>query len=121
MEIIPFLHSFIIPFIRYCLSGSVAVIAHFSVLVVAVELFSANPTLSTALGFLCGTIVNYLLQYHWTFRATGKHHHVFLRYCIVNAFTMSLNVLIFWTLTELVGLWYFYSQFCATGVVKTRF
>jgi putative flippase GtrA len=104
-------------FAKYFVSGSVAVIIHFSILTVLVEIYSANPTLSTSLGFCVGTIFNYLLQYHWTYSASGDHRKVFLIYISVTLSMLCMNALLFWIQVELIGVHYLLAQIMATGVV----
>jgi putative flippase GtrA len=59
--------------IRFASVGAVGTVAHYSVLVAAVELFGAHPTLGTAFGALVGAITNYVLNYHFTFASDEKH------------------------------------------------
>jgi len=105
--------------LRYLVSGGSSVVAQFGVLTVLVEQLHMDPTFSSAVGFVVGCIVNYLMLYYWTFKANGKHLVVAARYCLVTSFTLLLNISIFWTLTELLRVWYLLSQVFATGAVAT--
>lgn len=99
---------------RFCIAGALSVATHYFVLVTLIELFKANPTLSSAVGFASGCVVNYLLLYFWAFRSSACHHIALLRYLTAMSGSMGINVFIFWILTEKVGMWYPISQFFAT-------
>lgn len=104
-------------FIRYLFAGLAAVIAHYIVLVILVEMGEVNATVASASGFCVGVMVNYKLQYHWTFRATGPHSRMLPRYLGVTLVTLGINTGIFWILYELLGLFYPLAQAVAIGVV----
>ena len=80
-------------------------------------MFNADPTLSTSLGFCVGTAFNYLLQYYWTYSASGDHRMVFLFYISVTLSMLCVNALLFWIQVELIGIHYLLAQIMATGVV----
>ena len=102
--------------VRFLVSGALAVFTQFVVLICLVELGGLNKTFSSGLGFSCGGIVNYLLLYFWAFKSNGQHHLVVFKYLIAMCFSLSINVTVFWTLTEKLGIWYPLSQCGATTV-----
>ena len=102
---------------RYVISGGTAAVVHFAVLTTLVELFSVNPTIATSIGFVIGSTVNYTLQYHWTFDADGPHHVMFTRYASVTATTLSINAGLFWTFTNVFGIFYLIAQVISTGLM----
>ena len=102
---------------RYLISGGTAALVHFAVLTALVEWFSAQPLLATSVGFLIGSLINYLLQYHWTFEADGRHHIMLSRYAAVALTTMSINSVLFWTFTEQFDMYYLLAQLVATGMM----
>lgn len=104
-------------FFRYTVAGSMAAVAHFTVLWILVEWFGVYPTYASAIGFCVAIFVNYSLQYYWTFRAKGPHGVLFLRYLVVTLLMLGVNTLIFWTLNEAMGIYYLVAQVVATGCV----
>jgi putative flippase GtrA len=104
-------------FLRYITAGSMAVSVQFALLTVCVEMAGILPTMSSAIGYICGASTNYVLQYYFTFRATGQHLRTFLIYVAVNLFTLCINLVIFWLLTNAFGIWYVISQAVAVCVV----
>ena len=104
-------------FIRYCISGGIAAVMHFSVLILLIEWVGLNPTLASATGFCAATCVNYSLQYYWTFMATGPHSVIFARYVMVTLTMLGVNTGLFWTLNEVYDIHYVIAQAAAIGTV----
>lgn len=102
---------------RYLVSGGTGAVIHFSILTALVAWLDVNPVVSTTIGFIIGSMVNYLLQYHWTFSADGPHHVMLTRYAVVTSATMLLNGQLFWLLTSQVGMHYLIAQFIVTGII----
>jgi len=105
-------------FFRYLVSGGTATSVHFSVLIAFMEYApQINATIATTAAFFVAVLVNYNIQYHWTFKVTGSHKRFFIRYICVTFVTMALNASVFWYYYEWVHLSYLFSQFFATGLV----
>jgi putative flippase GtrA len=102
---------------RYVVTGVSSVLAQFGVLSFLVEGFNVDPTLSSGVGFFVGCLVQYFMLYYWAFNSTAKHFVVALKYTMVILFTGILNVVLFWMLTEGLGLWYLFSQVFSTIVI----
>ncbi len=111
--------NFTFTFIRYFISGGTAFLVHMGLLILHMEYnpIKINPTLATTIAFGCACIVNYMIQYHWTFKVTGSHKRFFSRYILVTIVTMCLNAGIFWYLYEKMYVPYIISQTIATGFV----
>lgn len=104
-------------FLSYISVGAICVAAHFCILVFFVEYLKLNPTLSSGIGFVLASSLNYLLQRKLTFRSDMDHYRAFTRYCMVTTLTMCLNILLFWTLTEAMGIYYLFAQAQVTIVI----
>ena len=111
--------NFIFTFIRYFISGGTAFLVHMGLLILHMEYspIKIDPTLATTIAFGFACIVNYLIQYHWTFKASGSHKRFFSRYIFVTSITMCLNAGIFWYCFEKMYFPYIISQIIATGFV----
>ena len=128
-------NNFFLTFIRYGNSGGLATAVHFSVLIALLEYQLTTPLHASMIGAGCGFLVNYHIQFHWTFKVNGSHKRYFIRYLLVSATMFGLNAFIFWLVTgpELFALLktipypkgipqpenirYWYAQVIATGVV----
>jgi putative flippase GtrA len=87
------------------------------ILITLAEKASFDPTFASALGFCMAVIVNYKMQYHWTFKSAGSHKTIFTRYVFITFIMLGVNTLIFWFLYEVQGLVYLLAQIIATGMV----
>jgi len=130
-------HGFFKTFIRYAISGGLATAVHFCVLILLIEYQLTSPVQASMIGAGCGFLINYHIQFHWTFKVIGPHRRFFIRYLIVSSIMFGLNAGIFWlaTGTELFTLLqnipfpkqlpitqpkniaYWYAQIIATGIV----
>jgi len=104
-------------FLRYVISGGTAMAVHFAVLIVLVELVGTDATLASATGFCTASLVNYTLQYYWTFKAQGAHRVTFFRYVGVTSMTLVINTVLFWFLNVHVGMGYLGAQAISISVV----
>jgi putative flippase GtrA len=102
---------------RYGLSGCAAVAAHLTVLIFLVELAGSPPVLASVLGFACATLINYALQHRFVFSRFRDHSLYFPCYLAVSLGTLTLNTLLFWTLSSGLGIHYLASQVITIGVI----
>ena len=103
-------------FVRFCLVGSVGTVAHYSVLVMIVH-FQGKPILGSTVGFVSGALVNYALNYRYTFQSASRHHGTLAKFFTIACAGLMLNTLIMGLLIEFLDIHYLVSQICATAVV----
>ncbi len=106
--LIAFSQSRIGELFRYGIAGSIAVLVHLLVLAVLVEVWAVNETLASAIGFICATPVNYILQKKYVFNSSAKLITSFSIYCIITISTLMLNTILFWTLSTVTN-WHYVS------------
>lgn len=97
--------------------GSIGTACHYAVLVILVELAAAHPVVSSSLGFAIGAIVNYGLNYRYTFRSSQPHSRAFSRFAAVACCGALLNALLVYGLVGPLGIHYLLAQFIATAAV----
>lgn len=102
---------------RYLIAGGTAFVVQMLVLIFLVEFFSFNEVLATAIGFLCATPVNYLLQKRFVFRCHAPAGKSFVVYCVVTIVTMMLNVELFYLMLKYSGLHYTVCQVITTAII----
>jgi len=125
----------LLTFLRYLVSGGLATAIHFTVLIVLIDYQLTSPLHASMLGAGVGLLINYQIQFHWTFKATGSHTLIFTRYLVISSIMFGLNAGIFWlattpeclillnsipfpaSLTQPKNMAYWYAQIIATGVV----
>jgi putative flippase GtrA len=103
-------------FARFAAAGAVGTATHYCVLIALVELASVAPAAAAAAGAVVGATVNYLLNYHVTFRSRSSHVATFARFAVVALAGMILNAGIVFLFVRL-GMHYLIGQFVATAVV----
>ena len=97
--------------------GGISAIAHYGVLIAFTELLSVSPLISSTLGFISGGIVNYLLNYHFTFRSEKAHSAAIQRFFIVAFTGMVINTGLMAVFYEWLDIQYLLAQVVTTAFV----
>ena len=95
--------------------GAVGTAAHFAVLVMLVQFMATDPVVASMIAFPVAAVINYVLNYHLTFRSRNPHHMALPKFLTVAAVGFCLNTLIMAVAT--VWLHYLFSQVLAALVV----
>lgn len=101
----------------FTLVGILGTLVHFVVLTVLVELVFVNPVGASAVGAVCGAIVNYILNYRLTFKSDKPHIEAFPRFISVASVGFVLNALLMYFFVEAVEMFYILAQVITMGVV----
>jgi len=104
-------------FVRFAGVGCLSAIGHYGLLIFLVQLVRTDAVLASAAGALLGAVINYLLNYHFTFQSSKKHHESIAKFVVVAAVGLGLNTLFMWIMVNLLGLHYLLSQLVTTGLV----
>jgi len=77
---------------RAQLSSLLATLADYGTLFLCTEVFHVWYVISTAVGALLGAVVNFMINRHWSFRAShGRISHQAFRYTVVSGGSLILN------------------------------
>lgn len=90
----------IVRFVLHCLSGLIAVIAHYGVMYLCLAL-GGSATISTSIGFLVGALAKFLLSYHHVFSPNRAKRSAALHFVISLGVQFLLNLALFSFLLEL--------------------
>ncbi|MGB8338726.1 MAG: GtrA family protein [Burkholderiales bacterium] len=102
-------------FMRYAGVGAIGTAGHFAVYITLVNL-RLGVTASSAVGFVVGALINYWLNYHYTFNSDQPHRLAMAKFFTVALVGLALNTLIVFILDHLQ--WHFLlAQAAATIVV----
>ena len=104
-------------FVRFAGVGCMSAIGHYGLLILLVQVAHADAVLASAAGALLGAVINYFLNYHFTFQSSKKHHESIAKFVVVAAVGLGLNALFMWIMVNLLGLHYLLSQVATTGLV----
>ncbi len=102
---------------RYGVAGGAGVVAHIGVLHVLVQYVGVDPVPASAAGFACALPVNFLIQQHYVFRIADYPLRRAMRYLVVTAFAGVLNTILYWVVTDIVGVHYLIGQLFVIGVI----
>jgi putative flippase GtrA len=97
--------------------GAIATIIQYAIFILLIEFFYVEAVMASAFGYGLSSILNYLLNYHFTFSSNAKHSVAALKFTIVVIVGLSLNSLIMYILVNLFSCHYLLAQIITTGVV----
>ena len=103
-------------FARFVGVGLAAAAAHFSTLALLVEMDAVGPVLASAVGFIVGGMVSYILNRRFTFDATRSHAGAVPRFIVVAGVAFVLNEALMWLFVHEAGIFYLLAQFLTTGI-----
>lgn len=104
-------------FVRFAGVGVIGTGAHYLVLISLVQLLGTNAVLASNFGALVGALVNYILNYHFTFQSSKRHREALSKFLVVAAVALVLNGLFMFWLNWLLGLYYLLAQIITTLLV----
>jgi len=96
--------------VKYGLVGLLGTALHFGALLVLVEALRMHPVPASAAGFILVVIVSYLLNRKWTFQATASGWKPLLKYLIVSASGLLINISILYVTVDLLQWHYLIGQ-----------
>ncbi len=103
-------------FLKFANSGAVGTAAHYAVLWSLVNILDTDPVVGSAVGAMTGAGVNYVLNYHWTFKSELPHSRTLPRFLTIAVFSLALNTWIMAMLISKTTLHYLIDQLIATGI-----
>lgn len=106
-----------IGFAKYVAAGATSVVIQFGLLKFLVDICQFNETLSSTVAYIIASIALYLMMYYWAFQSNGSHAVAATRYCFTSTMMLGVNFLIFWVMTNPLGIWYMYSQAVASTTI----
>lgn len=97
--------------------GVIGTMAHYSILLAMVEWGGLTSVTGSAIGFVAGALVNYSLNYKYTFRSSASHGVALPKFMTVAVVGFCLNALFMMTGTRWLPLHYLIVQMLATGTI----
>ncbi len=97
--------------------GAIGTAGHYFTLVTLVELAGLVPTYATTAGFIVGALINYILNYHFTFRSNKRHRETLSKFLLIALIGALLNYAIMYAGTNYSDIHYILIQLLATGLV----
>jgi putative flippase GtrA len=104
-------------FTRFAACGAVGTLAHYLLLVLLVQGGGSPPVAASSAGFVLGAVVNYTLNYRYTFHSTQPHRETMWKFFVAALIGALANAALMSILIQHVNLYYLVSQVIATGIV----
>jgi putative flippase GtrA len=106
-----------VQFLSFAGMGVIATLVQYAVLVVFVDTIGMNATLASGIGYGTGALVNYALNYRYTFRSKRNHSEAVVKFALVACVGLALNSVIMFVLSSEAHVHYLLAQILATGIV----
>ena len=104
-------------FLRFVLVRTAATITTYAVLIVGVEGLHIDAIAASVVGYVLGIMVNYILNYRFTFGSGQRHHVVIPKFLTVMVIGMFINAAVMYMGINWLGFHYMLAQLAAVGVV----
>jgi putative flippase GtrA len=104
-------------FLMFAGLGVIGTLGHYTVLVVLVQFWAVDPVFASSLGFVVGAVINYILNYHFTFQSQKRHSEALTKFLIVAIIGAGINGFIMYIGVENTRINYMIIQLFATLVV----
>ncbi len=104
-------------FLLFAGVGAVGTLGHYTTLIVLVQFWAVDPVFASSLGFVVGAVINYILNYHFTFQSNKRHTEALTKFLIVATIGAGINGSIMYVGVENTSINYLVVQIFATGVV----
>lgn len=101
-------------FIKFLGVGGIATSVQYLLLLFFVEFGLFSAAVASAVGYVCASVVNYLLNYYLTFRSDAKHHVAGLKFIVVVFVGLILNTTLMYLFVNILEIYYVISQLIAT-------
>lgn len=112
-----FLPGWLRQFVTFFWVGILSAVAHYSVLISMVELGSYSPVVGALSGYVCGGMISYGLNRHFTYESDRPHREATWRFVVV----AGVGFVLTWGFMQLFSahwLWpYLPAQIITTGIV----
>lgn len=101
-------------FIGYLISGTIATIVHYTLLIYLVEIYFSPVIIASSAGFIGGAITGFTLNKQFVFNDHTAVKTAGFKYTIMVITSAGLNMLLLFLLTKFMHLYYLFAQIIAT-------
>ncbi len=109
--------AFFVELSKYGVVGLIGTAVHYTIMAILIRGFSVEVVLSSTSGAMAGALVNYVLNYFYTFRSDKHHHEAMVKFWLIASLGWGLNAGILAVNEYLLGINVILAQLTATAVV----
>ena len=113
------LEALILQFAKFSGVGAIGTVGHYLTLIFLVQILGFPPVIGSTCGFIVGALINYYLNYTYTFASNKSHREAMTKFFVVAFLGMCLNAAIMFAGIYYLQMNYILSQIIATGIVLT--
>lgn len=108
--------------LRFVIAGGTATVVNLTILYVLTDIFNVHYLISAIISFLVAFVVSFSLQKFWAFGdfGTAKLHIQATQYFLFSGVNLTLNTVLMYVFTDLLGVWYFLSQIFAAAIIAVE-
>lgn len=104
-------------FAKFAGVGAIGTAAHYATLFVLVDFLGVGAVAASSAGFVVGGVINYLLNYRFTFRSQQSHTSTAPRFFAIALGGFFLNGAGMSLFADHIGLHYLLAQVITTGII----
>lgn len=109
-------HALLRQFIHFAAVGLTGTLVQYVSLWIGVEYFLISAPVASAIGYIFGSIVNYLLNYFFTFGSNKSHKEAASKYFSVVGIGWCINVALMSFFVSYLNWYYWFAQLITTGI-----
>lgn len=102
--------------IRFATVGACGTSVQYAVLWLGVNWLGLQAPIASGIGFALGSVVNYTLNYFFTFGSAKSHAEAAAKYYSVLGVGLCLNMALMWLFVNQLGWQYLLAQVATTGI-----
>ena len=103
-------------FFSFGVVGGLSTAAQYVILIMLVQLMGIGAVPASAAGYALSSVLNYTLNYRYTFRSRRAHHQAFPRFAFISMTGLAINAGCMAIGVHYLGLYYLIAQVLATGI-----
>jgi len=112
-----FAKGLILRVIKFLSVGAIATAIQYALLIIQVEVLSVSSVVASFIAYSLSSVVNYLMNYYFTFGSTAKHLQSSAKFVLVAVIGLVVNTVLMYALIEIAGVHYLFAQIISTLIV----
>jgi putative flippase GtrA len=104
-------------FLRFTGVGCLSAVGHYGLLMALVQCAGITPVNAAFAGATMGALINYLLNFRYTFCSHASHVGTIPKFVIVALISILANQALIWVLITRLAMYYLFAQLLTTAIL----